>query len=324
MLKLLIDNTIPNIDVAFSKHFQISRYLPHEDISSLLKNQDVLVCRSYSQITNNMINHSQLKVIATASSGSEHIQVTRLPIIDAKGCNAAAVCDYIFSIFAKININTQQTIGIIGYGHVGSLLSQRLHDFGYTIKIYDPLTSVPSLWACDFQDIKACEVILLHANYHQDGPFGTHHLINEHFLSQLTDNTILINASRGSIIDEKALLKSSWQGIFCTDVYEGEPLPNPDIIERATICTPHIAGHSIEAKARITDIVSQKIHHFFKLPYEVQETYHKIQIQKDFWKSDILDYYDPSHETQILKKDDSKEAFLELRAKHHRHEFEFV
>jgi len=324
MIKLLIDNSIPAIDTNFAPHFQITRYCNSLDIPQLLEDNEVIVCRTNTQINDDLLANSNIKLIGAASSGTEHIKTSSIPIVDAKGCNSAAVCDYIFAILANLKISNTKTIGIIGFGNVGSLLAQRLMMFDFKIQVFDPFVFKPKALAVEnFLEITKTDVIIICPNYHTDTLFPTHHLINNDFFERLSANKLIINTSRGNIVDEAALI-SNWSGFFCTDVFQNEPYVNSELVAKARICTPHIAGHSIEAKLRITATLSKKIHSFFKLDFNPDNLHHTIPIRKASWQEDILNYYNPEFESQQLKKNHSPTNFKALRQRHIRHEFEFI
>lgn len=322
MLKILFDHHIPYIEELFSKHFELTSYEDKDELNDKIQSQDILICRSNTVISDELIQNSPIQCIATASSGSEHIHIQNpnITVMDARGGNAHAVSDYILCVLAELNIPNTTSIGIIGYGFVGQLLSNRLKALGFKLKVYDPLQNLTT----NFDDILQSQVILVHPNYHCNPPYSTHHLLSDDFFKKISNQTILINASRGKILDEAALLHSQWKGIFCTDVYQNEPHVNAKVIERAEICTPHIAGHSLEAKRNISDIIAQKIHHHFQLNYQSNNTKHQLILPQNNWQMEALKIYSPRIESQALKTNCSAEHFLRLRKAHHRPEFEIA
>lgn len=323
MPKLLIDSSIPYIDTYFSKHFEVTCYQNTDELKKNLPHQEVLVCRTHTRIDAKQLGNHQLRLIATASSGRDHIKLPNasVPILDAKGANAWAVSDYILCVLAQLKISTQHNIGIIGFGHVGKTLGQRLSALNYQLKIHDPFILVPEPWHATQDEILNSDIILIHCEYHHQIPNPTHHLINAMVFKKLMPHTILINAARGDIVDEKALLESPWTGIYCTDVYQNEPQIQAEIIQRATLCTPHIAGHSIEAKERITKVIANQVHAFFQLKTEFQNESKKQLIPLSTWQQDILKHYDPMNETRLLKAHSNPQYFTQLRSLHQRHEF---
>ena len=150
-------------------------------------------------------------------------------------------------------------------------------------------------------------------------------LLNKHFLCQLKNRVVIINAARAGIVNEQALLQLNNPIVYCTDVYTNEPQIDPQIINFSYLCTPHIAGHSLEAKHAAVLQISEQLHQFYQQPMPVnpvRKTYYPLSHHHS-WQEHVLAIYDPSYETKALKTASNKtQAFLSLReAHHHRHDF---
>ena len=277
MFQVLADAHIPYLDHYFpDKSFKIDFYHNEHELKKKIKHQQILICRSIYQINGAILANSNIKLVASATSGINHIDSNFLKrhdinLIDAKGGNTPAVVDYICSSLASLQKHYQfqaNKIAILGYGHVGKALSFRLENLGYDIGIYDPLLpekSIPTNHKIDISSLHQFDTICIHANYHAKPPFPSINLIDVRLKHAFSKNTCIINAARGHIVDEAFILSEAYQGLYCADVFEDEPLPNPRIIKRASLATPHIAGHSIESKLRMTEIISYKIHQYLKL-----------------------------------------------------------
>lgn len=321
---ILADATIPDLQELFSRYFKLTTYQNHEEFYNKQKIGDALICRSTLKITQDLLIDSHFQFVATASSGVDHIAADYLanhciPLFDAKGANANSVADYVASTLISLEKHhglVPTTAGIIGMGEVGSRVYDRLAHQGLTMHCYDPLKRMrhpKHRYTNDLNDLQACDLICIHANWHKNPPFPSHLMINNDFLNQLKPGTIIINASRGWIVDEAALLKLKTL-YYCTDVYANEPNIDSDLIEYATICTPHIAGHSIEGKKNATRILSQKIHAHYHLPTPPAQSYPCLG---------PLELYDPMTDTLVLKSaPDKKTAFLTQRSNHQfRHDY---
>jgi erythronate-4-phosphate dehydrogenase len=151
-------------------------------------------------------------------------------------------------------------VGIVGAGHVGSALSRVLSVLGINHKLCDP----PLADAGDprefvtMDDIMQCDVISLHVPWIKDGPYATQNLIDKTRLAIRKDNQILINACRGEVLNNQAALELFEQGQLLNlvlDVWENEPNINLDLIPHIALATAHIAGHTIEGKARGTEML---------------------------------------------------------------------
>jgi erythronate-4-phosphate dehydrogenase len=338
-MKILIDATLPDIEQAFGEPFIVSLYTNFEELVQLLPSQDILFCRSTVKVDAELLKNSQLRCVATASSGSCHLdkvylEKSQIHWIDAKGSNAVSVADYVLATLASLEqqgMRVGKQAGILGVGAVGSQVCLRLKQLGYKVVTYDPLRALqdPTFISCDLKTLLASDWITIHASLHHTKPYPSKHLLNADFFSALKLDTTLINAARGGIVDEEALLKAPSHPIYCTDVYQNEPNPNPSLIRYATLCTPHIAGHSVEAKKAAVTSVSLQLHQWLGLvaPYfPLSDSILEYPIYPDqSWQTQILAYYNPLNETQLLKNAlGDREVFLELRRAHtFRHDMNF-
>lgn len=328
MYKLLIDAHIPCVEKYFSNYFQIEMFHQLDEVANRLAHQDILICRSTLTVDAKLLEHSQLKILATASSGTNHIDLDALnqhgiEFISAKGANAPAVCDYVTSCLAYLNKKgfiKDKKIAIIGYGEVGKKLYKRLHTLGFEIGVLDPLITPPPPNAISFEALKDFPILSLHTNFHKSQPHPSYHLINVDNIQKLVDDVIIINAARGQIVEEQAIISQHFKGIYCTDVYEHEPTINPEVVKKAFIATPHIAGHSIDSKRRITQQVSLAIHRLLDLkPLFETSSNPSTPIQTlENWQDDALELYHPEIETLELKQNPSALNFQHLRNIHNK------
>lgn len=331
MIRLLADATLPDLDTLFNHNaFKLETYHHVQELKEKINTQDVLLCRANLYVNHELLENTKIKCIATASSGSCHIDKKRMrahqiSIIDAKGCNASSVCDYVIATLAYL-IKTQtlkgRKIGIIGYGEVGKRLYARLCELQFEVCVVDPYeekrhTNIPFV---SLEALNDCDVISIHANYHLDAPHSTHHLINDAVLRRLKPDTIIINAARGQIVDEKALLAIYPPRLYCTDVYHHEPNIDMHIVKNALIATPHIAGHSIDAKRNAVLYAARGIYQWAQLKPPMLSPLENSEIDLvpfKTWEDKILALYNPIEETQQLKQSSSIEkTFLDLRKKH--------
>ncbi|RUR17509.1 4-phosphoerythronate dehydrogenase [Legionella septentrionalis] len=333
-MKIIADATLPNLPALFSKNFQLDTYENQSELSDKLASYDVLICRSTLRINEQLLKNSHLKCIATASSGIDHIDEALvkqkgITLFDAKGCNARAVADYVVTVLALVHEKLPgNRAGIIGVGEVGHQVARRLQALGFEVLYYDPLkASQDSMYSyCSLSDLTSCDLLCIHANLHESLPHPSKNLLNEALLAQLKPGVILVNAARGGIVDEEALLNTATPLLYCTDVYSNEPAIDPRIVARATVCTPHIAGHSIEAKLAAVSAISEKIHIHYGYSVPSISRLHKkittIPVYKN-WPDCVLSLYNPLLDTCILKKARDKQvAFLQQRKAHqYRHDF---
>ncbi len=334
-MKILADASLPHLSKLFHPKFELTLYHSLDEVPALLVGQTILFCRSTLKVSAQLIQDHALQCVATASSGTDHIddqhlQQQGIQLIDAKGSNARAVADYVIATLAWLLQNkplTGKRVGIIGLGQVGAQVQHRLRALDLDIICYDPLKAKndPLFHSCAFEELTRCDVLCIHASLHDVAPYATRHLFNAKFFKQLKANTVIINAARGDIVDEAALLANPQPIIYCTDVYANEPSINEQIIQYATLCTPHIAGHSLEAKTNAVFQASQQLHRMYALdmPFFEMKANATVLSPQPTWQENILGVFNPINDTQQLKAAKNKAtAFLAQRIAHnYRHNF---
>lgn len=336
-MNILADAGLIGINKAFPCPFQLTFYKNSAEAMALLKNQHILVCRSTLKINYDLLSKSSIKYMATASSGTDHVDQDKLrqlniKLIDAKGSNASAVADYVIATLAFLK--THQLIqntsaGIIGLGAVGTIVNERLKGAGFQTVTYDPPKQIReplTFKSCSLEELSSVNLLCVHPELHHSTHHPTFNLIDENFLNKMPSGSIIINASRGGVVNESALLNSDNNILYCTDVYANEPQISPLVVNYATLCTPHIAGHSIEAKQAAIELLSQKVHALLKLtpPEFASTTMCPIgHNSANSWEELVLSLYNPIFETQRLKNATvPAKEFIALRQAHHyRHNF---
>jgi len=327
---VLADADLPMIDQALSTHFDVVTYTNQDDLRRKIEEADILICRSTMTIDEQLLKGTSIQLVATATSGTNHIDTSflsqqRIALVTAKGVNASAVTDWNLAVLSHIApFLTGNRIGIIGMGHVGSLMKQRLSLLGYEVVANDPLlASQPHVNHVPLNRLAQCDAIFVHANLHYDPPYASDNLVNQSFLELLHPTCFLINAARGGIVNEFDVSKTDVIKRYCTDVYVNEPAIDASIVDNALICTPHIAGHTVEAKINAVIKVSEAIHRHFNRPMPAVDYLQNamvINLSSQSWQQDILTHYDPMQETILLKEArDKSGAFIQLRQSHLRH-----
>ncbi len=270
--RIIIDANIPYIRGAFDDVADVE-YLVAKDIThEKAMNADALIVRTRTRCNAALLEGSRVKMIATATIGIDHIDTEYcdthgIKWTNAPGCNAESVTQWVGSALA-VWAKTQgcslvgKKIGIVGHGHVGTCVERLAHKLGMMVLLNDPpkAQSNPTAYV-DLQTIaRECDVITFHTPLTREGEFATYHLADEQFFKIIKKNTpnnkpfLIINAARGGIINEKALLDSllptpcSLLLDFAIDCWDGEPETNPELREKALIATPHIAGYSADGK----------------------------------------------------------------------------
>jgi erythronate-4-phosphate dehydrogenase len=234
------------------------KYVTSKEIDNdLLIDADVLFIRSTTKVDKKLLENSSVKFIGSATAGIDHIDIDYLELSQIRwfyspGCNSSSVVHYVLSSIGYLKnknlIHENSTFGIIGCGNIGEKLRLIFNKLNIRNIIFDPFKDFDFL--SSMEEIKQCEVISIHAPLTFSGNYPTYNMIDKGYLSNSKAKTI-INTSRGSIVNEKDLLEFSHIN-YISDVWENEPSPDIDIIKKAIIATPHIAGHSHEGKVNGT------------------------------------------------------------------------
>lgn len=256
------------------------------DVNSIV-DSDALLVRSVTTVNQLLLESSRIRFVGSATIGCDHIDLNylkrqKIQFDHAPGCNANAVVDYVMSVLLS-RFNDRQlaniTVGVAGLGSVGSRLVSCLQHFDISHAVYDPLLddemiasncAKTRLSVCrDFAELKHCGVISFHVPLTVKGPFPTFHMANEQWLRNLATDAVLINSSRGEVIDNKALktiIKTRADLRVALDVWESEPGIDSELFRSVDIATPHIAGHSSAGKYRGAKTVVDAMKRYFLIP----------------------------------------------------------
>lgn len=244
---------------------------------------DALLVRSVTRVDRDLLCGSRVRFVGSATSGIEHIdsdylQAQGVACASAPGCNATAVVEYVLSSLCALDGVLEKllaggVVGVIGLGNVGARLVRRLQALGIRCVGYDPFLPADSgLPLCDLATVLAADIICCHTPLTKTGRYPTWHVLDAQRLRQLRRDAVLINASRGAVVDNAALLqllrtRSDVRAVL--DVWEGEPALDLSLLDAVAIATPHIAGYSWEAKVAGTRAVLEAFCNFFQLPLPV-------------------------------------------------------
>lgn len=282
------------------------RLVPYDPIAGWTVDQvrqaDALLVRTTNAVNSSTLPEgSRVRFVATASAGRDHLDEAWLErlgitVADAKGSNARSVAEYV-AIAVLLMCDDQElspqglTAGVVGAGFTGTATADLLGRIGITCKRHDPPREerewgtnpenarstglqqqdpapVP-FRSASLEEVLGCDIITLHVPLERGGPYPTWHWLDGGKLASVKPGTMIINASRGGVADERALLASHRQGLvrsFTCDVWEGEPVFSDITARQAHLATPHIAGYSIEAKRNASLMMCETLHRFFDLP----------------------------------------------------------
>lgn len=271
-MKVVIDNAIPYIKGILEPYAEVLYREGIDFRQEDVADADLLIIRTRTRCDASLLGSSSVKMIATATIGFDHIdleycQKHGIEVITAQGCNAAGVLQWVAAALALLSRKDgwtppQRTLGIVGVGHVGRLVEQYARAWGFNVLRCDPPRKERE--GGDFipleELLSRSDIVTLHTPLDRT----THHLINDRTMALMHNDAVLINASRGEVASTQTLLNAPQRLLI--DVWEHEPEINRDLLAKAIVTTPHIAGYSSQGKANATAMVVRAAAKRFSLP----------------------------------------------------------
>jgi erythronate-4-phosphate dehydrogenase len=277
-------------------------------VEDAIAQADILLCRSTVRIDAELLEDSSVRFVATATSGTDHMDLGWLEDrgiawASAAGSNARSVAEWIAAVLLELHHRGRTDlvaadVGIVGVGHVGSQVADVARALGLRTVLNDPPRESrgekPLAWSdipfSSLDEVLHCRILTLHTPLTSSEPHPTRRLIGERRLSMLPDGATVINASRGEVLDaEPAATWRRWQGgALALDVFPGEPGIDPALVAVADIATPHVSGHSLDGKLLGTQMVYDALCRF-------------LDVRHKWNHEDFL----PAAEEQILQREDT-------------------
>ncbi len=289
-LKIVADKAIPFLEGVFDPYADMT-YLPGDKIGPEdVRDADVLMIRTRTKCNADLLEGSKVKFIATATIGTDHID---FPYCDSKGivvrnapgCNAGGVMEYVFSalygLASRKSISLQgDTIGIIGVGHVGSLIERMGRALGFKILKCDPprAEAEGSFGFCDLEYLlQNSQIVTLHVPLDET----TRGMADSEFFSLMQPGAFFINAARGEVVCDDALKAAIPKlGPVIIDTWNHEPDIDLDLMDKVAIATPHIAGYSYQGKQNGTAAAVRAVAHYFGIT-ELYEFFPKTDLPEN-------------------------------------------
>lgn len=352
-MKIVADSHIPYIREYFNSYGELilkaGRIITSQDVASA----DILLVRSVTHVDEKLLAGSKVKFVGSVTAGADHLDTKWLDEAGitwcvATGFNAPPVADYVVSIIAGLqrkrilenSFHSKKRLkaAVIGVGNVGRLVVEKLQLLNFDVVLCDPLraqternfvsTGLPVLSDLDF--------ISIHVPLTKGGLHPTYHFINKAFFERQKEGAVLLNASRGAVINTKDMLEYGRHMHWCLDVFEHEPKIDKQVLAHALMATPHIAGYSVQSKIRGIDmiyrlacekkIIEPKSRSPINMPYQ-QLSFAGLN---HHWQDIVLGVFNPiiitaMMRTLLLDAEDYGHLFDEMRNQfNYRHEFNFT
>lgn len=330
-----IESNIPYIKGRLEGEAHVE-YLPPEAFTAeALEDADAIVVRTRTKCNSNLLDFSKVKLVVTATIGTDHIdlpycQERGIIVCNAPGCNAPGVAQYVWSSLLRLGFQPgKDKLGVVGYGNVGTIIADWGRRLGTEVLVNDPPKSrllhntrsplreqlkEKGMREASLEEIlKECNAVTLHTPLTEDGEDATFHLIGKEALSMMKPGGILVNAARGPVVDSQAMKEALKEGRLrgVIDTWEGEPELDEELLSLTSIATPHIAGYSRQGKERATRMSIEAINKFFGINGDISGLTGIYNPPTALSAEDIIASYDPYIDDTNLRNHPDK--FEQLR-----------
>lgn len=275
-MKIVVDENIIFAKEAFEEFGNVELASGREIRKEMLTDADALIVRSITNVNEGLLKGSRVKFVGTATIGDDHIdkeylQRENIVFTNAAGCNANSVVEYVFCalmrLINKYRLNPDGlSIGIVGAGRIGGRVARVSESLGMRVMLNDPplKRETGDKKYLQLEEVLKCDVVTFHTPLNRGGIDNTVHLLNGENIGMIKEGAIIINTSRGEVIDNKVLWRIGGEKKLkmIIDVWENEPDISRKLLDLCEIGTPHIAGYSAEGKANGTKMVYNKLCEF--------------------------------------------------------------
>jgi erythronate-4-phosphate dehydrogenase len=284
-VRIVVNKHTPYAVKAFERIGKVTAFDTHEITKEAVKDADILIVRSETKVDHTLLDGSRVKFVGTVTIGTDHVDEEYLAkngitFVSAPGSNSQSVSEYITAALLELAQSkgfslTGKTIGVVGVGNVGSKVWHKVKTLGMQVLLNDPplqrLGSTYSLHS--LEQLMEADIITLHVPLTRSGPDATFHLFDENQIRKMKRGAILINTSRGGVVETDALKRTLMDGHLSTailDVWEKEPNINTSFLELVSLATQHIAGHSLDGKLNALRMIYEAVCRFLSKPIELE------------------------------------------------------
>lgn len=321
-MKIIADKNIPFLENRI-KGAELLQ-LPASAIDKeAVKDADALIVRTRTRCDAELLENSNVKVIATATIGTDHIDLpwcekNGIIVKNAPGCNAPGVALYVWASLLRNGFNPERsTLGVIGCGNVGGIVAQWGERLGANVLVCDPPRKEKGLNDHDYLSLEEVlsksDAITMHTPLTRTGAHPTYHMIGKDSIKLIKKGAVFINAARGEVVDTEYLIKAIKDGTIShsiIDTWEGEPNIDTELLSLADTATCHIAGYSVEGKQRATRMALEAVSESLGLEVDIEGLRGAYRVPAKLTPTIILDHYDPLPMTEDLKANPGSFEFI--------------
>jgi erythronate-4-phosphate dehydrogenase len=284
-VQIVVNKHTPYAVKAFERIGKVTAFDTHEITKDTVKDADILIVRSETKVDHTLLDGSGVKFVGTVTIGTDHVDEEYLAkngitFVSAPGSNSNSVSEYITAALLELaqskgfSLN-EKTIGIVGVGNVGSKVWRKAKALEMQVLLNDPpLQRLGSSYPLhSLEKLMEADIITLHVPLTRSGPDATYHLFDENRIRKMKRGAILINTSRGGVVETEALKRTLSDGHLSTavlDVWEKEPNINISLLDLVSIGTQHIAGHSLDGKVNALRMNYEAVCRFLSKPIDLE------------------------------------------------------
>lgn len=327
-LKIVADVDLPFIKEYFGGEGELvlkpGRLIERAD----LIDADLLLVRSITLVNEKLLKGTAVKFVGTVTTGVDHLDTVWLDQAGitwraAAGYNAAPVSDYVIAVIAALQQQkalptSSLRVGVVGVGQVGGRVTERCKRLGFDVFLCDPPRAEleESFSSFALSELKDVDLLTLHTPLIRSGKYPTYHLIDSSFLQSAAKKSILLNTSRGAVVDFSSLLSAKEKWTYCFDVWEAEPEIDLTILQASLLATPHLAGYSVQCRYRGIDMMYRALCELQLIrPTEktlplLPTTKFSFKNRHMTWQEVVLAIFNPLTVTQVMREVLSAENVL--------------
>ena len=319
-MKIIVEANIPYLRGLLEPFGEV-RYLSAPEIdAAAVRDAHTLFVRTRTRCDASLLEGSSVRFIATATIGTDHIDLDYcrrrgITVTNAPGCNAPAVAQYVLSTIGHYLNGSQVaglTLGVVGVGHVGSIVARWGEALGMKVLRCDPPRQrLEGGNFCSLDLIaREAEIITFHTPLTHSGDDATFHLADSEFMRHAEQCRLLINAARGGVVDEQAVVEALQGGTLLAaaiDCWEHEPDINPRLLQYAFVATPHIAGYSAEGKCRAVAMTLDAFERHYGVTVKGKPVVDApLEGVTPRSIGEVMSSYNPLNDTSLLQADPSQ------------------
>jgi erythronate-4-phosphate dehydrogenase len=269
-MKIAVDRNIPLAGSAFGPLGDVTLLETTAVRAETVRDAGALVIRSETKVGPRLLDGSAVRFVGTSTIGTDHIDLPYLSskgiaFASAPGSNANSVKEYVLAALLVLARREKfhlggKTMGVVGAGNVGSRVAAMARALGMPVLVNDPPLERAGGGGGfrPLEELMGADIITLHVPLTQAGSDPTHHLFDARRIAQMKRGAILINTSRGAVVEARALEAALRGGLLAAavlDVWEGEPAIDAELLSLVSLGTPHIAGYSIDGKVKAASMI---------------------------------------------------------------------